>query len=203
MKIGKGDCVTDFRGQRRKRKKKKKEVCRRAAEGGVTGAWHASTVGWSNADPARRQHMSLAKSSWTTNASRAEPNRTGPADPVKVRCEESLQVGVLLSIIYTHPCYIFLFSGARGVDQGRAWWTRGLSQKNGLSQGVNPVFILCLDTFKIYFQTVMCFVVCRPKTLLEFKNFLYFIFKSLCAFVRCRKSRSVVKYGVATAYKLQ
>ena len=41
---------------------------------------------------------------------------------------------------------------------------------------------LCLHTFEIYFVLF----VCCPKTLLKFKDFLYFIFKTLHVFVSCR-----------------
>ena len=62
----------------------------------------------------------------------------------------------------------------------------GIVTEERVVPGRQSSLYLCLHTFEIYFQTVMCFVVCRPKTLLEFKDFLYFIFKSLCAFVSCR-----------------
>ena len=78
MKIGKGNYVMDFRGQRRRRKKKKKKRSVGERRRAATGAGHPSTVGWSNAALARRWHVSPAKPSWTANASRAEPNRTDP-----------------------------------------------------------------------------------------------------------------------------
>ena len=77
MKIGKGDCVTDFsedRGERRKEKKKKRSAGERRRAATIVG--HASTVSWSNAAPARRRHVSPARPSRTANAGRAEPNRT-------------------------------------------------------------------------------------------------------------------------------
>ena len=44
------------------------------------------------------------------------------------------------------------------------------------------IFIL----LKFIFQTVLCSVFVVRKNLFEFDVFLYFIFKSLCAFVSCR-----------------
>ena len=70
MKIGKEGCVSVFGGQRRKKKKKRKKKKRESAgerRTVATGAGHASTIGWSNAAPARRRHVSPA--------SRAEPRR--------------------------------------------------------------------------------------------------------------------------------
>ena len=68
MKIGKEGCVSVFRGQRRKEKKGKEDCERRTA---ATGAGHALTIGWSNAAPARRRHVSPA--SWAEP--RREPSR--------------------------------------------------------------------------------------------------------------------------------
>ena len=66
------------REERRKKKEKgeKKKNGRRAA----TGAGHASTIGWSNAAPAIRRHVSPASRA----ESQREPNRTdrtGPGRP--------------------------------------------------------------------------------------------------------------------------
>ena len=56
-----------------KKERKKKEGSAGERRMAATGAEHASTVGWSNASPARRRHVSPVKLGQTANASRTGP----------------------------------------------------------------------------------------------------------------------------------
>ena len=51
-------------------------------------------------------------------------------------------------------------------------------------ESVQSLFCICILS-KFISKLLSVLFVCRSKTLLELKDFLYFIFKSLCAFMCC------------------
>ena len=110
-------------------------------------------------------------------------------ESVKLRCEESLQVGDLLSIIFILIIAMFSFcffqEREASVKVGRDG--DGDCHKGTGCPGasVQSLFCICILS-KFIFKLSCVQFVCRWKTFLEFKIFLYFIFKAFCAFVSCR-----------------